>query len=113
MLSKLFWPAFIEHRDCILRGDAFSQEHFDGFMTATKHDKRSVEHVVNHLHVVDIFPDHPLTLSQVLFVGRTLREMWEAKLARDFPERVFLVTFQEPLDEDDVLEGEVTFYQVA
>lgn len=50
MLSKLFWPEFIEHRDCILRGDAFSQEHFDGFMTATKHDKRSVEHVVNHLH---------------------------------------------------------------
>ncbi|QEL15597.1 hypothetical protein [Limnoglobus roseus] len=87
-------------------------------MAGTGGNRRAVEAVLNHLHVADLFgAEGPglaarpeLTAEQAVYLGRLLREMWAAKLARDFPGRRFTVTF--PDDErEDVTEYEVTFFQ--
>jgi hypothetical protein len=95
--GELFWPDFVEHDGCILR-TGFTVESYRGFMEQTGGDKRAVEAVINHVHISDLFaqPTGPSD-EQAVYLGRLLREMWEAKLAREFPDRVFSVVF----DPDD------------
>jgi hypothetical protein len=51
---------------------------------------------MNHRHILDLFqPERQPTLEQILYLGRALREMWEAKLRRDFSARRFVVGFEE------------------
>jgi len=46
----------------------------------------------------------------VLYVGKLLKEVWQAKLNRDFPNRKITVSFPED-HEDDLLNYQVTFWQ--
>ena len=41
--------------------------------------------------------------------GMTLKDMWTAKLRRDFPDREFVVSFPEEFD-PEVDDPEITFY---
>ena len=43
-------------------------------------------------------------------LGRLLRQMWECKLQRDFPERQVVFRFLEE-DCEDLLDYEITFFQ--
>ena len=45
-----------------------------------------------------------------MYLGRLLREVWAAKLARDFPDRRFVVSFPEEFCES-LIDYEVSFYQ--
>ncbi len=109
--ARLFWPEFTVHEDCVLFA-GFSEEIFGGFMEQTKGDKRAVESVMNHRHLLDLFQDAALEPSDDLIVhlGRVLKDMWSAKLRRDFPSRKVVVSFPED-DIDDLLDYEITFYQ--
>ena len=110
--SRLFWPDFVEHDGLVFLADGFSD---DGYRDWTRHssgDRRAVETVMNHRHVFDHFSHHGGTASeeQVVYLGRVLKEIWQAKLARDFPGRRFVVSF--PEDPVDYLtDYEVTFWQ--
>jgi hypothetical protein len=95
--ADLFWPRFVEHDRCVLLADRLDSATFQRWMASTNGDRRAVEAVLNHTHVADLFrPDgiEP-TREQVVHLGRVLRDMWAAKLARDFPGRRFVVTFPE------------------
>ncbi len=46
----------------------------------------------------------------MVYLGRLLREMWVAKLHRDFPEKDFIVSFYEGPSEG-LLDYEITFFQ--
>jgi hypothetical protein len=46
----------------------------------------------------------------ILFVGRLLKDIWQAKLSRDFPKRRITVSFPEE-HQDDLLQYEVSFFQ--
>ncbi len=108
---ELLWPIFVEHEGCVFR-EGFSEESFEGFMNQTAGDKKSVEVVMNHIHIVDSFGDLDLdpTREQVLHIGRKLKDIWSCKLDRDFPDRDFVVSFpEEPAD--DLLDYEITFFQ--
>lgn len=109
--AELFWPDFAEHDGCILC-DGFSEESYNGFMKQTGGNRQAVEAVMNHCHILDLFSDPDLnpTREQVVYLGRLLKEMWAAKLQRDFPAKRFLVTFPEEASED-LLDYEVTFFQ--
>lgn len=110
--ARLFWPDFLEHEDCVFRRDHFTEANFLGFMKQTNGDKTAVEVVMNHEHVLDIFPnaDPKPSCKMVLYVGRMMKEIWQAKLNRDFPNRKILVSFPEEHSED-LLYYEVTFFQ--
>ena len=109
--STLFWPKFIEFDGCIFFSD-FSEESYRSFMDQCNGDRQSVEMVVNHRHVFDYFSHTGglATLDQILYLGRVMKDILQAKLARDFPGRTFVVTFSEETAEslDDY---EVTFHQ--
>jgi hypothetical protein len=110
--GRIFWPEFVEHDDCIFFANRFSEENYRGFMEQTKGDKTAVEAVMNHEHITDIFynAEPKPSREMVLHVGRLLKEIWQAKLGRDFPNRKITVSFPEEY-QDDLLHYEVSFFQ--
>jgi hypothetical protein len=109
--GELFWPEFVEFDGCIFFA-GFSEESFQGFMSQTGGQRRAVETVMNHQHIVDLFSGsgQQLTRPQVVYFGRLLREMWSAKLQRDFPGRQIIVSFPED-DIEGLGDYEITVYQ--
>jgi hypothetical protein len=115
--STLFWPRFVEHDGCVLF-EGFSAGSFDGFMRQAKSNRAGVESVMNHRHLMDLF-SHAAgavvtepSCEQLEYLGSVLRDAWETKLSRDFPNRQFTVSFDRGTPED-LLEYIVTFWQPA
>lgn len=109
--GELFWPDFAEHDDCVFFA-GFSEESYRGFMQQTSGNRQAVEAVMNHRHILDLFCRPELTPSreQVVYLGRLLKEMWAAKLQRDFPAKRFVVNFPEESPEN-LLDYEITLFQ--
>ncbi|HEY2159468.1 MAG TPA: hypothetical protein VGH33_27830 [Isosphaeraceae bacterium] len=110
--GELFWPDFLVHEDCVFCAEGFTESTYQGFMTQTAGNRRAVEAVMNHIHIHDLFMSawSDATDEQLLYLGRLLREIWSVKLRHDFPDRRFVVLF----DEDPTENGEgyeITFYQ--
>ncbi|HEY6020950.1 MAG TPA: hypothetical protein VIY48_13925 [Candidatus Paceibacterota bacterium] len=110
--ANLFWPKFVEHDGCILRDEAFDIDNFNTWMQSTNGNRRAVEAVINHVHILDIFGDQAATptLEQVLCLGQFLRATWEAKLRLEFPSSEITVSFPED-PEPDLINYEITFFQ--
>ena len=109
--STLFWPRFVEFEGYVLR-EGFTIESLRSFQQQSSPSRRSVESVMNHLHIAAIHY-HDLshcTADHALYLGRVLREIYQAKLAWQFPTRRFEVVFDESARED-VMAYEITFYQ--
>src|SRR5439155_16592660 len=53
--ARLFWPEFTIHEECVLFAD-FSYDSFRGFMESTHGNRRAVEALMNHQHILDMFP---------------------------------------------------------
>jgi len=112
----VLWPDFGEHDGCVLfrKMDAEGERIYRDWLVRFGGDRRRVEAIMNHYHIADILegvvesPSHDVVLA----FGRFLRELWVAKLSRDFPDRKFVVSFPEDYS-DDVLNYEITFYQAA
>lgn len=70
---------------------------------------------MNHLHIADIqhYGCADLTKDKVLRLGATLKEIYEAKLHWQFPDRLCRVSFFVPEDDSDLIEYELTFWQKA
>lgn len=70
---------------------------------------------MNHEHVAGMLMgmfnagERP-SRDQVVYLGRTLREMWTAKLSRDFPDLSIVVSFNHE-DQDDVESYQITVFQ--
>ena len=79
-------------------------------MDAVGDDKRQVEQVVNHQHILDLFPNSEFQPGEqaILFIASQLKEMWSCKLARDFPTRQFDVNL---MDEGELADYQITFWQ--
>jgi hypothetical protein len=109
--SALFWPEFVEHDGCVLFA-GISEESYRGFMEACRGDRRRVEMVMNHQHILDLFTNvsGSATAEQMVYLGRVFRDIWQTKLPRDFPQRKFVVSFEEGPFED-LVEYQITFWQ--
>src|SRR5262249_657232 len=94
--GELFWPDFVEHDGCVFFA-GFSEAGYRGFMDHTNGNKKAVQAVMNHRHVLDLFPSDYSNVSkdQIVYLGRLLREIWETKLRRDFPQKNIVVSFSE------------------
>lgn len=99
--AELFWPRFVVEGDCVLRV-GFSPEHLAGWRKGGM-PRRQIEAAVNYLPLGDLFSmeqgDSSLIDRRVNHLGSVLCEIYEAKLARDFPDRRFVVSLVE--EEDD------------
>ena len=108
--ARILWPSFVEHDGCILLGDSVDEANYQAFLKQANGDKRSVEAVMNHQHVLHLFATELPTRELVLYVGRLMKEIWQAKLSRDFPNHRITVFFPEA-DDLELTEYELTFFQ--
>ena len=109
--SLIFWPRFTRFRHYVLR-EGFSEESLRGFERQTSGDRKAVEWVMNHIHMVDIHPNVDATEAQLRYLGRTLKQIYEVKLRSDFPDLRFEVDFNDEADIDPV-DYQLSFWQVG
>ncbi len=110
--STVFWPRFVLFEDYIL-GEGFSIESVRGFEKQCEGDRRRVEAVMNHLHIASIKSGgcEDITEERIVFLGRILKEIYEAKLQWLFPDRPCEVSLYEPEDRKKLVDFEITFWQ--
>ena len=106
--SLLFWPRFAVIDDYVLRA-ATRVETLRGWQREG-YDRAAIEAVINHVHMADVHNDAEPTEAQLRYLGRVLKQTHELKLAADFPERRFVVSFSDEPDLD-VMDYELTFWQ--
>jgi hypothetical protein len=110
--STIFWPRFVLFEGYILR-DGFKIESLRGCEAQCKGDRRSVERVMNHLHIADIqhAECEDISADRLRFIGSVLLEIHQCKLQWQFPDRPCEVQFHEPENQDDLLGYELSFWQ--
>lgn len=109
----VFWPSFDECDCCVVLASRSPGTLIDMWLAREQGNRREVEMQLNSVYVRDLFTCVPAdpTREQIIWLTRLLRKMWERKLHREFPQRKFIITFDEA--EDDVLHSHITFYQAA
>ena len=110
--STIFWPRFVLFEDYILR-EGFRIDSVRGFQRQCASDNSCVEAVMNHLHIAGIqyYGCEDITEERLVFIGKILKEVYEAKLRWQFPDRPCEVSFYEPEDRTDLDGFELTFWQ--
>jgi hypothetical protein len=92
-VSLLFWPEFVEYRDCVFLKFAYNRTAIDTWFDELKEDGHAVESVVNHLHLWDVFAaDTPAENAVLAELASRIGKMWSSALAESFPDREFIVT---------------------
>jgi hypothetical protein len=107
--SLVFWPRFVRVDGLVLR-EGYSP---DALRSCRRHgaDPWAVEALINHLHIADLHCNgEPATEGQLRYLGRLLKEVHEAKLARDFPDLRFTVEFNDKPGLDPI-DYQLTFRQ--
>ena len=115
--SDLFWPPFIEHGGMVFRAASsdLSPEESANIVSWLKRfggDRSETERMLNHVHLIDLFlqrnrEPEPLQLA---YLGRVLQETWDAKLAKDFPGKMFLVELE--ISQTNFFDWMITFCEV-
>jgi hypothetical protein len=110
--ARLFWPEFLEHDGCLFLSDNFTVEEYGTAMEQCTGDRTAVEEFMNHRHVAQLFRDQERqpTREQIVHLGRVLKETWQCKLNRDFPNRAVTVDFSEG-ERQDFLDYIIAFFQ--
>jgi hypothetical protein len=110
--SRLFWPRIVRFGDYVLRENSADAEVIRVWEQQLPGDRRAIEAVLNHVHMIDVHPSaEENSEAQLIELGRVTRDMLEAKLKWQFPELQFEVVFDDTPGLDPV-EYEVTFWQV-
>lgn len=111
--STIFWPAFAEVEGCIVR-EGVSRKNVLQWLEQYKGDRKGVEAAVNHLHLKDLHHANCEDVSpeRLAHLGRLLKEIYECKLKRDFPNRSFVVEYEEPEKKKQTSDYMLTFYQL-
>ena len=110
--STLFWPTFeINGKYVFIEG--CSKKSIKGFENQAGSTPHSVEWVLNHIHIADVHgnDDDIPTPEHCFFLGNVLKEIYEAKLKWQFPDRPCEVEFYVPEDKDDIIEYQLSFWQ--
>jgi hypothetical protein len=112
--TTIFWPEFEVIDDFIARKGSSAAAIHD-FASQPGSSRLSVERTINHIHLVDLHyrgcPD--ATPDKLLVLGAALKEIYEAKLKWQFPDRPCAVRLYVPESLDALDEYEITFWQTA
>ena len=109
--AAIFWPELVEFEGYILH-KGFSEESLRGFERQNGSSRRSVEWVMNHLHLEDIQHLGCADISQdkLILLGNVLKEIYQAKLKWQFPNRPCTVELYLPQD-NDFSQYQLSFWQ--
>ncbi|MDP2715333.1 hypothetical protein [Rheinheimera sp.] len=110
--STIFWPRFMEFDGYIFR-EGTKAENVRGFEAQTHSTRKSVECVINHVHIFD-FHNHEndkANAEKIAYLGNVLKEIYEAKLAWQFPSKPCTVSLFMPDDPEDLEGYQLTFWQ--
>lgn len=112
--AAIFWPEFTEFEGYILP-KGFSEASLRGFEGRDGSTRKSVEWVMNHRHLQDIqhLSCEDISKDKLIRLGTVLKEIYEAKLQWQFPERPCVVEFFVPDDADDYSQYQISFWQVS
>jgi hypothetical protein len=112
--STVFWPEIEEIGGDVLRSGT-SEDSIRAWASQAGATRQSVEAMLNHLHLADIqhYGCRDCTSDKLLVLGRVLKEIYEAKLFRQFPGRNFCVSLHVPENPEDLQDYEITFWQVG
>ena len=109
--ASVFWPAFTLFEGYVLP-DGFSEDTLRSFEQNGR-SRKSVEWIMNHLHIADI--EHrgcgDISRDKLLVLGNVLKEVYEAKLQWQFPDRPCTVEFFIPDEPDNLTEYQLSFWQ--
>jgi hypothetical protein len=109
--TTIFWPEFVECEGYLLI-DGFSQDALRGFEQQRGSTRKSVESVMNHLHVADLHCGATdLSRDKVVHLGTVLKEIYETKLKDRFPNRPCTVEFFTPADLEALGDYQLSFWQ--
>jgi hypothetical protein len=109
--STIFRPRFVAFENYVLR-EGFSVEGLRECEKSYSFERRTIEGLLNHLHIADIHASaDDITKDQVVYLGRTLRDIYRLKLQAQFSDRQFEVIF-EGGDFEALHDYQLTFYQV-
>ncbi len=114
--STIFCPNFIEFEEYILSADEIDEailKSIRGFEYQAGSTPKSVEWVINHLHIADIhYGDcEDLSVDKVLIIGDALKNIYEARLSYLFPSKPCVVEFYKPEDPRDLEDYQISFWQ--
>lgn len=108
----IFWPEFVVfERYVLIKG--FHEAGLRSFERNPNATRESVEAVMNHVHIEDIHAvKDDSSRDKIVFLGSVLKQIYEAKLRWQFPDRTFSVEFfaHEPHDLSDY---QLTFWQTG
>ena len=109
--SLVFWPEFVRFEQYVLR-EGFSEEALRGFEKQHNNDHRSIEAVMNHIHLNSIqhLGCEDASEERLIYLGRVLKQIYEAKLKSQFPEQSFTVLFEDSADRA-LSDYKITFFQ--
>ena len=93
--ASIFWPTFT-----LIEGYILPQGVSEGSLRSWEQggrSRQSIEWVINHVHIADIhYGREDISIDKLLVIGNVLKEIYEAKLAWQFPDRPCLVGTCDP-----------------
>jgi hypothetical protein len=109
--ATVFWPEFVEFEGYILT-KGFSETSLREFAAKEGSSRNSVEWVMNHLHIADLhYGRKDISKDKILLLGNVLKEIYQAKLRWQFPDRPCIVEFDIPEDPEDLMGYQISFWQ--
>jgi hypothetical protein len=115
--TTIFCPNFIEFDDYIFVGneplDDQAIKNVRSFESQEGSTPKSVEWVINHLHIADIQYRgcEDISSDKLLLLGSALKETYAARLAYLFPTKPCVVEFYIPDDPDEFDDYQLSFWQ--
>lgn len=109
----IFWPDLVEFEGYILR-KGFSEKNLRGFESRKGASQKSTEWVMNHFHLEGLqhVGCEDISKDKLTLLGNGLREIYEAKLKWQFPDRPCVVEFHIPEDEERLGDYQLSFWQL-
>jgi hypothetical protein len=108
--ASIFWPAFTLVEGYILP-QGVSEDSLRAWEQGGR-SRQSIEWVINHVHIADIhYGREDISIDKLLVIGNVLKEIYEAKLHWQFPDRPCSVELFIPDDPDDLTGYQLSFWQ--
>jgi hypothetical protein len=110
--AALLWPEFERVEGYLVRA-GMTIEHIRSFADKPDTSRRQVEATLNHLHLAYLQSGRceDCTADKLLALGKVLREMYEAKLAWQFPGLPCTVGLYIPDDINALRDYQISFWQ--
>ncbi|WP_354697355.1 hypothetical protein DSM112329_02978 [Paraconexibacter sp. AEG42_29] len=94
--AQVVVPSWRQERGCVILARQFDAANFQQWWESTGGDRRSIEAVLNHVHLWDVLPDTGEKDYLPLWnLGELMVSSWEQSLKRAFPDRAFSVTLDD------------------